>query len=78
MNWCTVLPDEEVPVSQACNRQGVYCVPLYDTLGENAVEYILDHSESTIAFVSAANLGMPHWPCHLSSSPLFPTARLQG
>ena len=44
---------------QACNRQGVYCVPLYDTLGENAVEYILDHSESTITFISAANMGMP-------------------
>ncbi len=29
---------------QACNRQSVYCVPLYDTLGENAIEYIINHS----------------------------------
>lgn len=26
-------------------RQGLHCVPLYDTLGENSVEYIIDHSE---------------------------------
>lgn len=29
---------------QACNRQTVYCVPLYDTLGNDTVQYILDHS----------------------------------
>lgn len=37
---------------QACNRQTVYCVPLYDSLGENAVEYIINHSESSIIFVA--------------------------
>ena len=26
-------------------RQALICVPLYDTLGENSVEYIIDHSE---------------------------------
>ena len=41
--------------AQACNRQSVYCVPLYDTLGENAIEYIISHSESTIVFTSALN-----------------------
>lgn len=41
---------------QANNRQGSGIVPLYDTLGENAVEYILNHSESTICFVSVVNL----------------------
>lgn len=30
---------------QACNRMSYQCVPLYDTLGENAVEYIINHSE---------------------------------
>lgn len=30
--------------AQACSRQTVYCVPLYDTLGENAIEYIIAHS----------------------------------
>lgn len=41
---------------QACNRQTVYCVPLYDTLGENAIEYIINHSESTVAFTAALKL----------------------
>eukprot|EP00887_Chlorella_sp_A99_P003454 scaffold7.g3454.t1 len=41
---------------QACNRQTVYCVPLYDVLGDSALDYIIDHSESTIVFVSADKL----------------------
>lgn len=41
---------------QACNRLGLHCVPLYDSLGENAIEYIIDHSESSFLFVSAAKL----------------------
>ena len=31
-------------------------MPLYDSLGENAVEYILNHSESAIVFVSVDKL----------------------
>ncbi len=31
----------------------VYCVPLYDSLGDNAIEYIVRHSESTIIFTSS-------------------------
>lgn len=42
---------------QACNRQGLYCVPLYDSLGENAIEYILEHSESSAVFVETSKLG---------------------
>ncbi|PSC70142.1 Long chain acyl-synthetase 4 [Micractinium conductrix] len=41
---------------QACNRNSVYCVPLYDVLGDNTVEYIIDHSESSIVFCSADKL----------------------
>ncbi|KAI3707108.1 hypothetical protein L6452_25333 [Arctium lappa] len=36
---------------EACNAHGVYCVPLYDTLGADAVEFIICHAEVTIAFV---------------------------
>ncbi|KAL2893220.1 Long chain acyl-CoA synthetase 4 [Bienertia sinuspersici] len=36
---------------QACNAHGLYCVPLYDSLGAGAVEYILCHAEVSIAFV---------------------------
>jgi long-chain acyl-CoA synthetase len=35
---------------------GFVCVPLYDTLGENAIEYIIDHSESSFLVLSAAKL----------------------
>ena len=41
---------------QACNRQGYFCVPLYDTLGENAVEYIISHSGTSALFASADKL----------------------
>ena len=41
---------------QATNRMGMQCVPLYDTLGANAVEFILNHSESSVAFASADKL----------------------
>ncbi|KAL3163225.1 hypothetical protein ABBQ32_009626 [Trebouxia sp. C0010 RCD-2024] len=37
---------------QACNRQSTYCVPLYDSLGEDAIEYIVDHASCSIVFVS--------------------------
>ncbi|KAK1376630.1 Long-chain-fatty-acid--CoA ligase [Heracleum sosnowskyi] len=36
---------------QACNAHGLYCVPLYDTLGSGAVEYIICHAEISIVFV---------------------------
>ncbi|XP_043688068.1 long chain acyl-CoA synthetase 4-like [Telopea speciosissima] len=35
---------------QACNAHGLYCVPLYDTLGAGAVEYIICHAEVSIVF----------------------------
>jgi long-chain acyl-CoA synthetase len=43
----------------------MYCVPLYDSLGEHAIEYIIKHSESTIVFAQAAKLAtlaksLPH------------------
>ena len=31
------------PTPQACNRMAMHCVPLYDSLGENAIEYIVNH-----------------------------------
>ncbi|KAL6578750.1 Long chain acyl-CoA synthetase 4 [Orobanche minor] len=36
---------------EACNANGLYCVPLYDTLGAGAIEYIICHAEITLAFV---------------------------
>lgn len=42
---------------EACNAHGIYCVPLYDTLGAGAVEFILLHAEVEIAFVEEKKIG---------------------
>ncbi|XP_047967640.1 long chain acyl-CoA synthetase 4-like [Salvia hispanica] len=36
---------------EACNAHGLYCIPLYDTLGAGAIEFIICHAEVTLAFV---------------------------
>lgn len=41
---------EWVMSMEACNAHGIYCVPLYDTLGAGAVEFIICHAEVSIAF----------------------------
>ncbi|OMO83628.1 AMP-dependent synthetase/ligase [Corchorus capsularis] len=42
--------------SKACNSQAITYVPLYDTLGANAVEFIINHAEVSIAFVQENKL----------------------
>ncbi|XP_057967846.1 long chain acyl-CoA synthetase 4-like [Malania oleifera] len=42
---------EWVMSMEACNAHGLYCVPLYDSLGSGAVEFIICHAEVSIAFV---------------------------
>ncbi|GBF97083.1 hypothetical protein Rsub_10094 [Raphidocelis subcapitata] len=42
---------------QACNRNNFICVPLYETLGEDAIEYILGHSEARLVVVQGRRLG---------------------
>ncbi|XP_057519161.1 long chain acyl-CoA synthetase 1-like isoform X1 [Amaranthus tricolor] len=36
---------------EACNAHSLICVPLYDTLGSNAINYIIDHAEIDYVFV---------------------------
>ncbi|KAI7738290.1 hypothetical protein M8C21_024387 [Ambrosia artemisiifolia] len=36
---------------EACNAQSYISVPLYDTLGPGAVNFILDHAEVDVVFV---------------------------
>lgn len=36
----------------------VHAVPLYDSLGETAVQYTINHSEASVIFVSDAKLPM--------------------
>ncbi len=33
---------------QGCNRMSLACVPVYDTLGDNAVEYIIQHANAQV------------------------------
>lgn len=42
---------EWIIAMEACNSSAVTYVPLYDTLGPNAVEFIINHAEVSIAFV---------------------------
>lgn len=51
---CAQCP--RLAASQACNRMSYVCVPLYETLGENAIEYILEHSEARLAVVAGKRL----------------------
>ncbi|KAK4437813.1 Long chain acyl-CoA synthetase 2 [Sesamum alatum] len=41
---------------EACIAQSITYVPLYDTLGSNAVEFIINHAEVSIAFVQESKL----------------------
>lgn len=41
---------------EACNAHGIYCVPLYDTLGADAVEFIIHHAEVSIAIIHEAKI----------------------
>lgn len=53
MLYCTYL---HLGFLQACNRMNFTCVPLYDSLGENAIEFILNHAECVAAFCQTEKL----------------------
>ncbi|KAL9318816.1 hypothetical protein ACSQ67_015333 [Phaseolus vulgaris] len=42
---------EWIVAMEACSAQSLICVPLYDTLGHGAVDFILDHAEIDVVFV---------------------------
>ncbi|CAM8926552.1 unnamed protein product [Rhodiola kirilowii] len=42
---------EWIIAMEACNSQAITYVPLYDSLGPNAVEFIVNHAEISVAFV---------------------------
>ncbi|KAL5788496.1 hypothetical protein ACOSP7_005445 [Xanthoceras sorbifolium] len=47
---------EWVIAMEACNSQSMTYVPLYDTLGANAVEFIINHAEVSIVFVQESKI----------------------
>ena len=38
------------------NRRALVCVPLYETLGDNAIQYIVQHSEAALVVAAAGKL----------------------
>lgn len=48
----------QIPLNpmQACNRMSYECVPLYDSLGEGAIEFIVRHSEQAAVVAAAGKL----------------------
>ncbi|KAK4491378.1 hypothetical protein RD792_002119 [Penstemon davidsonii] len=47
---------EWIMAMEACNSHAITYVPLYDTLGANAVEFIINHAEISIAFIQETKL----------------------
>ncbi|XP_042398611.1 long chain acyl-CoA synthetase 1-like [Zingiber officinale] len=47
-NWIVAM--------EACNGYSYVCVPLYDTLGEGAVGYIVEHAEIVVVFVQETKI----------------------
>ncbi|XP_038980313.1 long chain acyl-CoA synthetase 1 isoform X2 [Phoenix dactylifera] len=41
---------------EACNGYSLICVPLYDTLGSGAINYIIEHAEVDVVFVQDKNM----------------------
>ncbi|TKW20133.1 hypothetical protein SEVIR_4G065300v4 [Setaria viridis] len=52
---------------EACNALGVCCVPLYDSLGAGAVEFIICHAEIQIVFVEEKKIAELLKTCHATS-----------
>lgn len=47
---------EWIMTMEACNSHAISYVPLYDSLGANAVEFIINHAQVSIAFVQENKL----------------------
>ncbi|KAF8028324.1 hypothetical protein BT93_E1056 [Corymbia citriodora subsp. variegata] len=59
---------EWIITMEACSAHAVTYVPLYDTLGPNAVEFIINHAEVSIAFAQENKIPsilscLPKCPC---------------
>ena len=50
---CNAVGQYELPLKQ---KLAVRAVPLYDSLGESAVEYTVNHSETSIIFAEASKM----------------------
>ncbi|KAI9725514.1 MAG: hypothetical protein M1828_003185 [Chrysothrix sp. TS-e1954] len=68
--WCQNRPEWQI-TDLACMSQSLFSVSLYDTLGPNTTEYIINHGSLTCV-VSSLN----HVPALLKLKPRCPTLKL--
>ncbi|KAI9836206.1 MAG: hypothetical protein M1819_001543 [Sarea resinae] len=68
--WCQNRPEWQI-TDLACMSQSLFTVSIYDTLGPDATEYIINHA--SLACVVAS---LQHIPTLLKLKPLLPTLKL--
>ncbi|KAK2746239.1 hypothetical protein FQN57_003361 [Myotisia sp. PD_48] len=68
--WCQNRPEWQL-IDLACMSQSLFSVSLYETLGPDATEYIVNHTE----LVSVA-CSLPHVPTLLRLKPRLPTLKM--
>ncbi|KAE8360472.1 acetyl-CoA synthetase-like protein [Aspergillus caelatus] len=68
--WCQNRPEWQL-TDLACMSQSLYTVSLYDTLGPDAIEYIIAHAD-----LSAVVCSLPHVPSLLKVKPQLPSLRI--
>ncbi|KAF2232054.1 acetyl-CoA synthetase-like protein [Viridothelium virens] len=68
--WCQNRPEWQI-VDLGCSSQSLFTVSLYDTLGPDTTEYIINHAE--LACVAAS---LNHIPTLLKLKPRLPTLKI--
>lgn len=68
--WCQNRPEWQI-TDLACMSQGLYTVSIYDTLGPDTTEYIINHSE-----LACVVTGMNHVTALLKLKPRLPTLKI--
>jgi len=68
--WCTNRPEWQI-TDLACMSQGLFTVSLYDTLGPNTTEYIINHSGLNCVVTS-----LMHVPILLKLKPRCPSLKM--
>jgi len=68
--WCQNRPEWQI-TDLACMSQSLYTVSIYDTLGPDTTEYIINHAELTCVVA-----GMNHVTALLKLKPRLPTLKL--
>lgn len=67
--WCSNRPEWQI-VDLGCMSQSLYTVSIYDTLGPDTTEYIINHSA-----LSCVATSLPHIPALLKLAPRIPSLK---